>query len=101
MAPTSKIFARSQTGLEKSGANSTISGNNSAGSMGIWKTSLGGKFFLSLCGLPLLFQRSKLDKVELRRMLQRLLVMTSAVGCLFLFFGCGQAGKKKRITGHY
>jgi hypothetical protein len=33
--------------------------------MGIWKTSLGGKFFRSLCGLPLLFQRSKLDKVEL------------------------------------
>src|SRR5262249_29950872 len=65
MAPTSKVFARSQTGLEKSGANSTIRGNNSAGSVGIWKTSLGGKLFLSLCGLPLLFQRSKLDKVEL------------------------------------
>lgn len=32
-------------------------------------------------------------------MLQRLLVMTLAVVCLFLFFGCGQAGKKKRIIG--
>jgi hypothetical protein len=35
--------------------------------MGIWKTSLGGKFFRSLCGLPLLFQRSGMDKVQIRR----------------------------------
>jgi hypothetical protein len=34
--------------------------------MGIWKTSLGGKFSQSLCGLPLRFQRSKLDNVELK-----------------------------------
>src|SRR5215813_690845 len=61
IAPANKTLACSQTGLEKSGANSTIRGNNSAGSMGIWKPSLGGKFFLSLCGLPLLFQRSKID----------------------------------------
>src|SRR5215813_10830011 len=65
IAPANKTLACSQTGLENSGANSTIKGNNSAGSMGIWKTSLGGKFFRSLCGLPLLFQRPKLDKVEL------------------------------------
>src|SRR5215813_8946200 len=65
MAPTSKVFACSQTGLEKSGANSTIRGSSSAGSVGIRKTPFGEDVFLSLCGLPLLFQRSKLDKVEL------------------------------------
>src|SRR5262245_37694714 len=66
IAPTNKTLACSQTGLENKGTNSTINGNNSAGSVGIWKTSLGGKFFRSLCGLPLLFQKSKLDNVELR-----------------------------------
>jgi hypothetical protein len=51
--------------LEKSGAKATINGNNSAGSVGIWKTSLGGKFFPSLRGLPLPFQRPGMDKVQL------------------------------------
>jgi hypothetical protein len=50
-------------GLEKSNANSTSRGNNSANSIGIWKISLGGKFLLSLCGLPLLFKRSKKVKI--------------------------------------
>ena len=35
----------------------------------------------------------------MRIMLQRLLTMTSAVVCLFLLFGCGQARKEKRIPG--
>src|SRR5262249_48383822 len=65
-APTNSTLACSQTGLVNSGANSTINGNNAAGNMGIGKTSLGRKFSRSLCGLPLLFQRPKLDKVELR-----------------------------------
>jgi hypothetical protein len=56
--------------LEKSGANSTISGSSSAGSVGIRKTPFGEDVFLSLCGLPLLFQRSKLDKVEIGKCLK-------------------------------
>src|SRR5262245_51842555 len=67
MAPISKVLARSQTGLEKSGANSTIRGNSSAGNVSIRRTPFGEEIFRSLCGLPLLFQRSELDKVELRR----------------------------------
>jgi hypothetical protein len=35
----------------------------------------------------------------MRRMLQGLLVIISAVVFLALFFGCGQAGKKNRIPG--
>src|SRR5262245_4832728 len=65
MAPISKVLARSQTGLEKSGANSTIRGSSSAGNVSIRKTPFGEEIFRSLCGLPLLFQRPKLDKVEL------------------------------------
>jgi hypothetical protein len=66
IAPTSKVLACSQTGLEKSGANSRISGNSSAGNVSIRKTPFGEEIFRSLCGLPLLFQRPKMDKVELK-----------------------------------
>jgi hypothetical protein len=65
MALIGKVLARSQTGLEKSGANSTIRGNSSAGNVGIRKTPFGEEIFRSLCGLPLLFQRPGMDKVEL------------------------------------
>lgn len=65
IAPANKTFACSQTDLEKSGANSTINGINSAGNVGIGKTSFGEVVFLSLRSLPLLFQRPILDKVEL------------------------------------
>src|SRR5262245_20037078 len=65
MAPTSKVLARSQTDLEKSGANSTIRGNSSAGNVGIRKTPFGEEIFRSLCGLPSLFQRPGMDKVQL------------------------------------
>jgi hypothetical protein len=68
VADEDKIPTR--TGLEKSGANSTIRGGSSAGSVGIRKTPFGEVVFLSLCGLPLFFQRSNLDKVELRNYLK-------------------------------
>jgi hypothetical protein len=66
IAPANKTFACAQTGLEKSGANSTIRGINSAGNVGIGKTPFGEDVFLSLRGLPSLFQRPKLDKARLR-----------------------------------
>jgi hypothetical protein len=65
MAPTIKVFTCSQTGLVKCGANSTIGGNSLAGDVDIRKTPFGEDVFLSLCGLPFLFQRPKLDKAEL------------------------------------
>ena len=37
--------------------------------------------------------------IYMKRILQRLLVMSSAVVCLLLFFGCGQARKEKRVPG--
>jgi hypothetical protein len=61
MAPISKVLARSQTGLEKRSTNSTISGDNSTGSVGIRKTPFGEEIFRSLRGLPLLFQRPGMD----------------------------------------
>lgn len=83
IAPINKSRARSQTRLENSGAKATISGNNSAGSVGIWKTSLGGKFFSSLRGLPLIFQRPGMDKVQLIK--NRAFNMTIKVSTVILF----------------
>src|SRR5688572_12483782 len=62
IAPTNKTLACSQTGLEKSGANSTIRDNNSAGSLSMRKTPFGEEVFLSLRCLPVLFQKPKWPK---------------------------------------
>jgi len=56
--------SRSHTDLENSGANSTIRGNNAAGSVSIWRP-LVEKVVFSLRCLPLLFQRSKMAKSSL------------------------------------
>src|SRR6266545_7071993 len=63
-APINSSLTCSQTGLVNRGAKATIKFSKSAGSMGIGKTSFGEVVFLSLIGLPLLFQRAKMDKVE-------------------------------------
>src|SRR4029450_8914034 len=65
IAPTNKTVACSHTGLENSGANSTIRGNNSAGNVSI-EGPLVAKVVSSLCCPPLLLQRAKMAKVEHR-----------------------------------
>ena len=65
IAPTNTIVVCAHTGLENSGANSTSRDNNSAGTVSIVRP-LVDKVVFSLCCLPVLFQRSKMAKVELR-----------------------------------
>jgi hypothetical protein len=70
IAPTNKTWACSQTGLEKSGANSTIRGNNSAGSVSMGKAPFGEEVFFSLRCLLVFFQKFQMAKVELSVMSQ-------------------------------
>jgi hypothetical protein len=65
-APSNNTLACSQVGLVNKGSKTTIRGNKSAGNVRIRKTSLAGVFSRSLYGLPLFFQRAKMDKVEIR-----------------------------------
>src|SRR4029453_10011878 len=79
IAPTNKTVACSHTGLENSGANSTIRGNNSAGNVSI-EGPLVAKVVFSLCCPPLLLQRAKMAKVELGRRRPRSPLTTAEFG---------------------
>jgi len=67
LAPTNKSWGCCQTGLEKSGATSTISGHHLAGRVSMGKTPFGEEVFFSLRCLLVFFQRLQMAKVELSR----------------------------------